>query len=48
MPYYFDPRRRHERRASDSLKYRVFTCAFRRMSPALAVRLGERIFRHFG
>ena len=33
---------------SDSLKYRVFTGAFRRMPPALAVKIGERIFRHFG
>jgi hypothetical protein len=33
---------------SDSLKYRLFTGAFRRMPPALSIKLGERIFRHFG
>jgi CelD/BcsL family acetyltransferase involved in cellulose biosynthesis len=49
MPYYFDPPGESVSVVrSDSLKYRVFTGAFRRMSPALAVRLGERIFRHFG
>ncbi len=49
MPYYFDPPREGVSVVrSDSLKYRLFTGAFRRMPPALAVRAGERIFRHFG
>lgn len=49
MPYYFDPPGEGVSVVrSDSLKYRLFTGAFRRMPPALAVRLGERIFRHFG
>lgn len=49
LPYYFDPP--HEGVSvvkNDSLKYRVFTGAFRHMPAGLAVRLGERIFRHFG
>lgn len=33
---------------SSSLKYRLFTGVFRRMPMALSVRIGERIFRHFG
>jgi hypothetical protein len=33
---------------SASLKYRLFTGAFQRMPAGLAVRIGERIFRHFG
>jgi hypothetical protein len=33
---------------SESLNYRLFTGAFRHMPADLAVRLGERIFRHFG
>jgi lipid II:glycine glycyltransferase (peptidoglycan interpeptide bridge formation enzyme) len=49
MPYYFDPPSEGMSVVkSDSLKYRVFTGAFRRMPPRLAVRVGERIFRHFG
>jgi hypothetical protein len=49
MPYYFAPAGEAPSVVkSDSLKYRLFTGAFRRMSPGLAVRVGERIFRHFG
>jgi hypothetical protein len=49
MPYYFNPPGEGVSVVkSDSLKYRVFTGAFRRMPPALAVKIGERIFRHFG
>ena len=49
MPYYFDPPSEGMSVVrSDSLKYRAFTAAFRRMPPALAVKVGERIFRHFG
>jgi CelD/BcsL family acetyltransferase involved in cellulose biosynthesis len=32
----------------DSLKYRAFTGAFRRLPPWLAIRIGKRIFHHFG
>jgi CelD/BcsL family acetyltransferase involved in cellulose biosynthesis len=49
LPYYFDPP--HESVSvvrSDSLKYRVFTAAFRRMPQAWSIRIGGRIFRHFG
>jgi hypothetical protein len=49
MPYYFDPPSEGMSVVkSDSLKYRLFTGAFRRMPPALAVPIGGRIFRHFG
>ena len=49
LPYYFDPPRDGVSVVkSDSLKYRLFTAAFRRMPAPLAVRVGERIFRHFG
>jgi len=49
LPYYFDPPSDGVSVVkSDSLKYRVFTAAFRRMPVSLAVRVGERIFRHFG
>ena len=49
MPYYFEPPAEGMSVVkSDSLKYRLFTGAFRRMPPALAVKIGERIFRHFG
>ena len=49
MPYHFEPPREGLSVVkSDSLKYRLFTGAFRRMPPALAIRVGERIFRHFG
>ena len=49
MPYYFDPPGEGMSVVkSDSLKYRIFTGAFRRMPPGLAVKIGERIFRHFG
>jgi CelD/BcsL family acetyltransferase involved in cellulose biosynthesis len=49
LPYYFDPPREGLSVVKkDSLKYRVFTTAFRKMPESLTVRLGERIFRHFG
>lgn len=49
MPYYFDPPSNGVSVVkSDSLKYRLFTGAFRRMPAGLAVPIGERIFRHFG
>jgi len=49
MPYYFDPPSEGMSVVkSDSLKYRLFTGAFRRMPAGLAVHIGERIFRHFG
>jgi CelD/BcsL family acetyltransferase involved in cellulose biosynthesis len=49
LPYYFcPPGEGLSVVKSDSLKYRLFTGAFRRMPIGLSVRLGERIFRHFG
>jgi CelD/BcsL family acetyltransferase involved in cellulose biosynthesis len=49
MPYYFDPPGEGMSVVkSDSLKYRLFTGAFRRMPAGLAVKIGGRIFRHFG
>lgn len=49
LPYYFDPPREGVSVVrSDSLKYRLFTTAFRRMPESWSVRIGERIFRHFG
>jgi len=49
LPYYFDPPREGVSVVrNDSLKYRLFTNAFRRMPEALSIRIGERIFRHFG
>jgi CelD/BcsL family acetyltransferase involved in cellulose biosynthesis len=49
LPYYFDPPGEGMSVVkSDSLKYRVFTRVFKAMPPAWSVRLGERIFRHFG
>jgi CelD/BcsL family acetyltransferase involved in cellulose biosynthesis len=49
LPYYFDPPREGVSVVrSDSLKYRLFTAAFRRMPESWSVRIGERIFRHFG
>ncbi len=49
MPYYFDPPAEGVSVVkSDSLKYRLFTATFRRLPEAWTVRLGERIFRHFG
>ncbi len=49
LPYYFDPPRESVSVVrSDSLKYRLFTTAFRRMPESWSVRIGERIFRHFG
>jgi FemAB-related protein (PEP-CTERM system-associated) len=50
LPYYFDPA--HESSTSvarsDSLKYRLFTTAFRRMPESWSIQIGRRIFRHFG
>ena len=49
LPYYFDPPGEGLSVVkSASLKYRVFTGAFQRMPASLAVRIGERMFRHFG
>lgn len=49
IPYFFcPPAEGLSTVGSDSLKYRLFTSAFRRLPPALAVRVGARIFRHFG
>jgi len=49
LPYYFDPPTEGLSVVkSDSFKYRLFTTAFRRLPEAWAVRVGERIFRHFG
>ncbi len=49
LPYYFDPPREGVSVVkSDSLKYRLFTNAFRRMPESWSIRIGKRIFRHFG
>jgi CelD/BcsL family acetyltransferase involved in cellulose biosynthesis len=49
LPYYFDPPGEGLSVVkSDSLKYRLFTTAFRRLPETWAVPIGERIFRHFG
>jgi hypothetical protein len=49
LPYYFDPPSEGLSVVkSGSLKYRLFTTAFRRLPEAWTVRVGERIFRHFG
>jgi CelD/BcsL family acetyltransferase involved in cellulose biosynthesis len=49
LPYFFDPPREGMSVVkSDSLKYRVFTKVFRTMPEAWTIRVGERIFRHFG
>lgn len=49
LPYYFHPPGEGLSVVkSASLKYRLFTAAFRRMPLGLSIRLGERIFRHFG
>ncbi|HEU4366578.1 MAG TPA: GNAT family N-acetyltransferase [Candidatus Krumholzibacteria bacterium] len=49
LPYYFDPPREGVSVVkSDSLKYRVFTRVFRAMPEGWSIRVGERIFRHFG
>jgi CelD/BcsL family acetyltransferase involved in cellulose biosynthesis len=49
LPYYFDPPAEGLSVVrSDSLKYRLFTTAFRRMPESWSIRIGERIFRHFG
>lgn len=49
LPYYFDPPREGVSVVqSDSLKYRLFTTAFRRMPASWSIRIGRRIFRHFG
>jgi CelD/BcsL family acetyltransferase involved in cellulose biosynthesis len=49
LPYYFSPPREGLSVVrSDSLKYRIFTGAFRRMPLGVTTWLGARIFRHFG
>ena len=49
LPYYFDPPAEGLSVVrSDSLKYRLFTTAFRRMPEAWSIAIGRRIFRHFG
>ncbi len=49
LPYYFDPPAEGLSVVrSDSLKYRLFTTAFRRMPEAWSIAIGQRIFRHFG
>ncbi len=49
LPYYFDPPREgFSVVRSDSLKYRIFTTAFRRMPQSWSIQIGRRIFRHFG
>jgi len=49
LPYYFDPPGDGVSVVkAGSLKYRLFTDAFRRMPESLTIRIGERIFRHFG
>jgi hypothetical protein len=49
LPYYFDPPAEGMSVVkSDSLKYRLFTRVFRTMPESWGVRVGERIFRHFG
>jgi CelD/BcsL family acetyltransferase involved in cellulose biosynthesis len=49
LPYFFDPAREGLSVVrSDSLKYRLFTHVFRTMPESWTVRIGERIFRHFG
>jgi lipid II:glycine glycyltransferase (peptidoglycan interpeptide bridge formation enzyme) len=49
LPYYFDPPRESPSVVrSDSLKYRLFTAAFRRMPESWSIQVGARIFRHFG
>jgi lipid II:glycine glycyltransferase (peptidoglycan interpeptide bridge formation enzyme) len=49
LPYFVHPPRESLSVVkSDSLKYRLFTGAFRRMPLGLSVRMGERLFRHFG
>lgn len=49
LPYYFFPPREAVSVAkSSSLKYRLFTKFVRKIPVSLSVRLGEKIFRHFG
>lgn len=49
MPYFFDPPREGMSVVkADSLKYRLFTRVFRALPEAWSIRVGERIFRHFG
>jgi len=49
LPYYFDPPAEGLSVVrSDSLKYRLFTTAFRRMPEAWSIAIDRRIFRHFG
>jgi hypothetical protein len=49
LPYFFDPPREGVSVVkSDSPKYRLFTRVFRSMPESWTIRIGERIFRHFG
>ncbi len=49
LPYYFDPPAEGLSVVrSDSLKYRLFTAAFRNMPESWSIAIGRRIFRHFG
>ncbi len=49
LPYYFDPPAEGLSVVrSDSLKYRIFTTAFRHMPESWAVHVGARLFRHLG
>jgi hypothetical protein len=49
LPYYFfPPSEGLSVVKSSSLKYKLFTGVFRRMPTSMSVRIGERLFRHFG
>lgn len=49
LPYFFHPASEGLSVVkSDSLKYRLFTATFRRLPTALSIRIGSRLFRHFG
>jgi len=49
LPYFFNPPSEGLSVVkSDSLKYRLFTGVFRRMPLGLSIRIGDKIFRHFG
>ncbi len=49
LPYYFHPPREGLSVVkSDSLKYRLFTGAVRRLPLSVSAHIGARLFRHFG
>ncbi len=49
LPYlFYPPREGLSVVKGSSLQYRLFTAAFRRMPVGVSVRLGARLFRHFG